>query len=236
MPSAQPAIAHARALQDAGRDDFWSTLSPADAQALCALGTVREFRAGQAICHEHQVPDRVLILRSGRVKISAAGSGGREIVLAFRGPGELIGELSALDDEPRSATIVALDPVRALAISPQDFRALLLARPALALSLLRMLSLRLRDADAKRMELAAAPTIGRVARRLLELCERFGEPAGDCVDITLPLSQEELAGWAGASVESVGRALHTMRELGWIETRRRSVRVLEPESLRQAAA
>ena len=216
-------------------DDLWDSLSQGDAQALLAVGTVREFRAGQAICHEHQVPDRVLIIQSGRVKVSASTASGREVVLAFRGPGELVGEQSALDDEPRSATIVALEPVRALALTHRDFRALLAERPAVALALLSMLSRRLRDADAKRIELAVKSTLERVAGRLVELCDRFGEPSEDCVHITLPLTQEELSGWAGASVESVGRALHTMRELGWIETRRRGVRVLDPDALRRAA-
>jgi CRP-like cAMP-binding protein len=160
---------------------------------------------------------------------------GREVVLAFRGPGELVGELSALDDEPRSATIVAVDRVEALTLTAHEFRSFLTEHPSASLALLRMLSRRLRDADAKRIEFAAFNTLARVAVRLLELCERFGREEGGSVRIALPLSQEELAGWTGASLESVGRALQTMRSLNWIETRRREIRVLDPEALRRAA-
>jgi CRP/FNR family transcriptional regulator, cyclic AMP receptor protein len=216
--------------------DLWAQLEPADADALSARGIAREFRRGHALCHERQLPDRVLVIRSGRVKITVSSAAGREVVLAFRGPGELVGELSALDDEPRSATVVALEPVEALAIAHGDFRAYLADHPAASLALMRMLARRLRDADAKRLEFASASTLERVASRLLELCERFGETAGDYVEIDLPLSQEELAGWAGASLESVGRALQTMRGLGWIETRRRQVRVIDIDALRRAAA
>jgi CRP-like cAMP-binding protein len=217
------------------REQLADVLAADDLAALVARGTSRSFQRGQALLHVGQLPDRVLLLREGRVKVETTTPNGRAVVLAVRGPGELVGELAALDEQPRSASLVALEPVEALAISHVDFRAFLLERPAAALALLGMLSRRLRDADAKRIEYAAGGTLERVAARLLEMCERFGEDRDGAVEIALPLSQEELAGWTGASVESVGRALQTMRSVGWIETSRRRIRVLQPEELRRAA-
>ena len=156
------------------------------------------------------------------------------MLLALRGPGDLVGELSALDEEPRSASIEAIEPVQALAMTHERFRALLRERPDTALTLMRELSARLRDADAKRIQMATYTTVERVALCLLELCERFGHEEDGAIEIALPLSQEELASWAGASLESVGRALQQMRGLGWIETRRRAIRVLDPGALRGA--
>ena len=121
-------------------------------------------------------------------------------------------------------------------ISPREFVAFLEEHPSASLALVRVLSQRLRDADAKRIEFAALNTLGRVAHRLLELCDRFGDPDGDDIRIALPLSQEELAGWTGSSLESVGRALQTMRALHWIATRRREIRVLDLDALRRAAS
>jgi CRP/FNR family cyclic AMP-dependent transcriptional regulator len=215
--------------------DFASVLAPDDFAALQALGVVRSFARGQALMHQEQVPRHVLLLRSGRVKVSSVTAAGGESVLAFRGPGDLIGELSALDDEPRSATVVAVEPIEALVVTHQQFRAFLAERPPAAMALLRLLARRLRDSDAKRIQFAAHTTSGRVAARLLELCERFGSQEGEAIRIVLPLSQEELAGWAGSSLEAVGRALRTMRSLGWIETRRREIRVLDGEALRRLA-
>ncbi|HEX5618166.1 MAG TPA: Crp/Fnr family transcriptional regulator [Solirubrobacteraceae bacterium] len=180
------------------------------------------------------MPSEVLLLQSGWAKVSATTLAGRPVLLALRGPGDLVGELSALDDEPRSASIEAIEPVRALAMTHDRFRALLAERPDTALALMRELSARLRDADAKRIQMATFTTVERVALCLLELCERFGEEQDGAVDIALALSQEELASWAGASLESVGRALQQMRGLGWIETRRRAIRVLDPAALRRA--
>jgi CRP/FNR family transcriptional regulator, cyclic AMP receptor protein len=226
------------ALSGAEPGDFWSSLGETAAAELAGLGAMRTFVRGQALFHEGQLADRVLILRSGRVKVMATTSNGREVVLAFRGPGELLGEQAALDGLPRSATILAVEPVQALSLSADAFRSFLAAHPSVSLTLLGMLSRRLRDADAKRVEFSAFTTIERVAARLLELSERFGREEGGSIRIELPLSQEELAGATGASIESVGRALQTMRSLKCIETRRREIRVLDRdalEALRRAA-
>ena len=215
--------------------EFWASMSAQDAAALAARGTVRTCARGQALLHEGQVPDRVLMLRTGRVKVYRTTPAGKEIVLAVRGAGELVGELAAIDQAPRSASIVAVDRVEALVVSSADFRGFLLEHPAAALALLEIVIRRLRDADAKRIEFASLTTIGRVALRIVELAERFGKQEGDAIHVALPLSQEELAGWTGASLESVARALQTMRTLGWIETRRREIRVLDLEAIRRAA-
>jgi CRP-like cAMP-binding protein len=214
---------------------FWEALAPPDAAALEARGVRRSFARGHAIFHAGQVADRVLILRTGRVKVIAPSASGREIVLAFHVPGELVGELAALDGGVRSASMVAVEAVEVLALAPEDFRAFLDDHPAAALALVRTLGRRLRDADARLMEFATVDSLGRVAIRLVELCERFGKSDGDQIDVALPLSQEELAGWACTSLESTARALQTMRSLGWLETRRRAIRVLDLKALRRAA-
>jgi CRP-like cAMP-binding protein len=90
-----------------------------------------------------------------------------------------------------------------------------------------MLSSRLRDADEKRIEFSAYDSVGRVARRLVEMAARFGDPQDQGLRITLPLSQEELAGWTGSSREAVSKALQSLRSKGLIETERRAVTILD---------
>jgi CRP-like cAMP-binding protein len=177
-----------------------------------------------------------LVLLSGRVKVGITTAEGREIVLGFCGPGELIGELAVIDHEARSGTTQALEPVEALAIAAADFRAMIETRPGFAGALLRNLVRRFRNADQQRVEFAAARTLGRVASRLVELADRYGEPSRDGTAITLPISQEELAGWTGASREAVAKALHTLRALGAIRTERRRITVLDDDGLRRQAA
>jgi CRP/FNR family transcriptional regulator, cyclic AMP receptor protein len=219
------------------RDDesFLAALSPEAADALRSRGVVRSYERGTALFHERQTSDRVFVVLSGRVKLSSVSEDGKEIVLAIRGPGDLLGELSAIDDEPRSASALALEPVEALVVPTSDFKSFLGQNPPVALWVMRMMSRRLRDADRKRGEFAAQDSMGRVAARIVELAERFGAPAETGVRIDLPISQEELAGWTGCSREAVSKALQAMRGLGWIETQRRSITALDLEALRRRA-
>jgi CRP/FNR family cyclic AMP-dependent transcriptional regulator len=218
------------------KHDFVSSLQPEDVAELHRLAISRTFERGQALFHERQLADRVLVLRAGVVKATRTTAAGREVVLAFRGAGELVGDLAAFDGELRSATIRAVERVDALSLSVQAFRGFA-ARPSVALVLLGMLSRRLREADAKRIEFSTHTTIERVAARLLEFAERFGiEDASGAVRISLPLTQEELAGATGASIESIGRALQTMRGLNCIETRRREIRIVDLQGLTSLSA
>jgi CRP-like cAMP-binding protein len=213
-------------------DDFEAALDDAARSALRERGQARSYARGRTVFHEGQVPDRVLLLRTGVVKVRVVTSGGREVVLAFRGPGELVGEQSALDGSPRSATIVAVEPVDALAFPHAAFRRFLLDHPDAALALLAIMSRRLREADARRAEFSSLPALGRVASRLLEFSDRFGLELQDGrIRISLPITQEELAGATGASLESVARALQTMRSLGYVETGRREILLLDRDAL-----
>jgi CRP/FNR family transcriptional regulator, cyclic AMP receptor protein len=215
---------------------FLGALSPAQGDSFRSRAIPRRFRKGQALFHEGGSSDRVVALISGRVKVSTATDEGKEIVLAFRGPGDLLGELSAIDGSPRSATVEAIEPVEALAVASADFRALLLEHPEIALMLLETVSRRLRDADRKRVEYGAHDTVGRVAARLLELARDYGEPDARGIRIGLPISQEELAGWTGASREAVSKALQTLRSAGWVVTERRRFPVCDPKALRRRSA
>ena len=219
------------------RPEFLACLSPADRDALEALGTVRAATKGETLLAQGQAPDRVLVLRSGRVRVVASGEDGTQSVLMFRGPGSLLGEQALFDGSPRSATVMAIEPVELLVVPASRFRAFLEARPSAAMALVSMLSARLRDSDRRLVELAAADTTGRVCARLIELCEEHGETDEDgSIHITLPLTQEDLAGWTGSSLEATAKALRQLRELGWISTGRRALTVHDVDALRGRAA
>jgi CRP/FNR family transcriptional regulator, cyclic AMP receptor protein len=214
---------------------FLAGLAADELAALRSRAVVRHFERGATLMHQDEVPGRVVVIERGHAKVTTLSDDGREIVLAFRGPGELFGELSALGGEPRSATVRALEPVDALAMAAAEFDGFLEDHPRVALVILRVVIGRLREADRQQFEFAAYQTLGRVARRLVELAERFGEPCDDGIRISLSISQEELAGWAGASRESTSKALHDLREMELIETERRHITVRSVEQLRRVA-
>ncbi|MFS2295029.1 MAG: Crp/Fnr family transcriptional regulator [Actinomadura sp.] len=221
---------------------FLADLTPAEREDLTARGRVREFGRGDVLFVEGDRPDWVAVLLKGRVKAFSYREQGGETLLAVRGPGALLGEVGAIDGHPRSASVTALEPVRALAVTADEFMAFLQAHGRVSIIIMRILCQRWRDADRKRAEFGMFDATGRVAQRLVELAERFGVPyragpEGDAesVRITLNLSQEELAGWVGASREAVSKALRTLRAHGWIETGRRRLIVHDLQSLRRHA-
>jgi CRP-like cAMP-binding protein len=215
---------------------FLAALTPDEVEALTKLGRRQRYPKGAPLFVEGEQSDRVLVILDGRVKVSLMTTDGKEVVFAVRGPGDLLGELAFIDGEPRSASATAVEPVNSLVFRATDFTQFLESHPRVALLLLRMVSRRLRDADNKRAEFAAFDTVGRVSSRLLELAERFGETDGESgVLISLPLTQEELAGWIGSSREAVSKALNTLRTVGLIQTKRRAIAILDLEGLRKRA-
>ena len=210
-------------------------LSADERADLEGRGRRRRWPRGAAMFNEGGRSDFVAFVIDGRIKASYFTDEGDEVVLAVRGPGALLGEMSAIDDEPLSATVSALEPVDAVVVPVNSFKDFLQEHPRVALMMLRSLSRKLRDADRKRVEFSAFDTLGRVASRLVELADDFGVAEDTGIRISLPLSQEELAGWTGSSREAVSKALRTLRQRGWIETHRRAITILDIESLRLRA-
>jgi CRP/FNR family cyclic AMP-dependent transcriptional regulator len=226
---------------DAGRDralagPFLAVLTEDDARELRSLGRVRSYSAGDAIYHQGDDAAGVSILLEGRVKIASVTAAGKEVILAFRGPGDIVGEVGAIAGWARTSAVRALEPVQTLAVGAAEFRRFLETHAEASMTLVLMLIDRLRTADEARLEFAGHDVVGRVARRLVELCERFGEPCDEGIEVKLALSQEELAAWTASSREAVAKAMRLLRELGWIETRRRGVVIRELDALRRYAA
>jgi CRP/FNR family cyclic AMP-dependent transcriptional regulator len=223
-------------LQQPEPDTFVALLSDDDRDAVLKLGGDRSFARGERLMHHGEPGDRVLVLLDGHVKASNTDSRGREMVLSFRGPGDVLGELTFSNGDPRSSNVTAIESVQARAFAAADFRRYLLERPTAALTLIDAMSRRFRDANRKRMQFGDLDTVGRVAARLIELAERYGERTDSGIRIRLPVTQEDLGSWTASSRAGVAGALRALRELGWIETERRHITVLDPGALAQRAA
>ncbi|HEY8762738.1 MAG TPA: Crp/Fnr family transcriptional regulator, partial [Solirubrobacteraceae bacterium] len=177
--------------------------------------------------------DEVVVVLAGRVKLVAYGADRREVVLALRGPGELIGEMAALSSQRRTADAIAVDDVEIGLLAAQELSAFLREYPDAAFVLIRMLVSRLTEATRDVVDLATRDSVGRVAKRLVELAAEHGSPVAGGTRIELSLSQDELASWIGATRETVARALRLMRQLQWVSTDHRSITVLDVEALRE---
>ena len=222
-------------LQREMAEGFLADLTSDETQALEAVAMRRSYGPNATILHEGDESGPVVVLLSGRVKIGQMSQAGREAIVAVRGAGELLGELSAIDGGRRSSPVTTPEPGELLLIPRSDFLALLEHRPRIALVILRIVAGRLRYAGAQQAQLGTHDVVGRLARRLVELSERFGETRDGGIEIDLPLSQDELGSWIGASREGVSKAFHTLRELHIVETGRRHVTVLDAEALERLA-
>lgn len=209
----------------------------ADARAdLVSLGSWRSFGAGEALLRQGGASRALFVIATGRVRVVMTTAGGDELLVAVLGPGATVGELSVLDGQPRSATVIAIEPVRALRVDGKAFGPFLLARPQAVVGLLRVLSARLRTADDLRLQLAVSPIEQRLARYLLVLAAEHGEvdPDGG-VHVTAPLSQADLAAFVGATREAVNQALASLRDAGLVRTARMSLTIVDLDGLRERA-
>jgi CRP/FNR family transcriptional regulator, cyclic AMP receptor protein len=164
---------------------------------LATLGTQRRYRRGDTLFREGDASDSVMAILAGRVKISILTPAGREVVLSTKEPGDLVGELAAIDGRRRSATATALEDLTVTVLSTAAFEALLEAEPARTRQLLRMLAAQLRAANRQRSERDDGSTAQRVARRLSSLAGNFSEHNDPAAPVELQLTQDDLAGWVG---------------------------------------
>lgn len=157
----------------------------------------------------------VMFLRSGRLKACGWRSG-REVILSIVDPGALLGEVSAADGAPRSASLIALERAELDCIPSEQFAAFLSSHPALMPQLLRAAAARVRDLSARQVEFGATDTLARVCATLTRLADRYGRETPEGLEIVSPLSQHELAEWSGMSREAFVKALGRLRKLGWV--------------------
>ncbi len=222
---------------DTPSDPFGGALDLEGRRTFAALGRQRRYPRGAYLFIEGDQSSSVMVIRTGRVKVTTTTPEGHELVLALRGPGALVGELASLSatDRRRSATAVTLVPVLAQVIGSDDFLRFLAGHSPALLALTRIIIGRLHDADRRRAEFGSYDTLGRLARVLGELAAGSDIVTDDGVHIEPALAQHELAGLVGASRPSVVRALGELRRHGVIETGRRRLVIRDVRGLAQLA-
>jgi CRP/FNR family cyclic AMP-dependent transcriptional regulator len=212
-----------------GPGGFLASLDDDARNDLEAAGRRRRYRPGSAIFRQGERGSGVVVLLSGRTKVVVDPGDGTEVLLSVRGPGELLGELAALEGEAteRLATVRAVDHVEALLVPAAALQDVARRHPAAGFAVLRTLAVRIRAADRRRAERSGVDATRRLARLLVDLADEHGDD--------LPLSQAELGSLIGASRESVARALSRLRADGLVASRRRVVTIVDEPALRTFA-
>jgi CRP/FNR family transcriptional regulator, cyclic AMP receptor protein len=159
--------------------------------------------------------DSLYIIISGRLKVMMGDSEGKEVILSLLGPGEFFGEMGLIDDSPRSASVVAIEPCELLAVSKRDFKKCLAENVEMSMAVMRGLVRRLREADRKIGSLALLDVYGRVARLLIDMSEEVNGQK----TVTKRLPKQDIAKMIGASREMVSRVMKDLQMGGYIEVR-----------------
>jgi CRP-like cAMP-binding protein len=183
------------------------------------------FAKDSVILSQHDRGDSLYIVDSGRVKVVLFGEGGREMILTLLRPGDVFGEMSLLDGQPRSANVVAVENTRVLVLSRSDFVEHMRRHPATALRVLEEMCRRLRRADAIIGNLALLDVFSRVGRALVHLANREGVQEDEGVLIRNRPTHQELASMVGTTRESVSRVLSEYQKRGDILVRGKSILV-----------
>lgn len=209
---------------------LFSSLDPEELQRFAELTREKFYPKGSVILFEDDPGDSLYLVRQGRVKVVLVGEDGREVILGVLGVGEHFGELSLIDDQPRSAHVIAMEDAQLLVLRRDDFRRRVDANPAVAWAMLVELSRRLRRADGKIGGLVLLDVPGRIARLLLDFADEWN---GTTID--KPLTHQTIANMIGASRETVSRAMADFQENGWVNVERRTISLTNRQALEQRA-
>jgi len=212
MPAPRPAIHELLR-----RVSIFAHLGAAELTGLERLVEQREVPADGLVVGEDEPGDALYVVARGRVKVVLYGESGREIILrVFRRPGDFFGEMSLLDGEPRSASVIAIEPSTLLVLSREAFGEHLRRSSGTALAVMAELSRRLREADGVIGNLALLDVYGRLARKLRQLAKSDGEESAEGVVVRDMPTQQELAGLIGTSRETVSRAFAELARRGLV--------------------
>jgi CRP/FNR family cyclic AMP-dependent transcriptional regulator len=210
---------------------IFSGLTEPELAFLAQRAVPRHYRSGECVFSEGEACAGLYVVESGHVRIFKSSAGGREQVLSIDGPGASIAELPVFDGGAYPASVAAVADATLLFISKQDFQALCLTHPQVALKVLRVVGARLRRLVGIIEELSFTTVRHRLVSLLLRLAKKEGKHEAGGITVTLPASNQELASQIGTVRELVSRNLSRLQAEGFIEISGRTVTVLELKSL-----
>ncbi len=199
------------------RVPLFSMLTEAQAVSVADAVVKRRFKRGELIVEQGKKSNALFILLNGRARVMSADSRGREVILATLQPGDHIGEMSLIDNEPHSATVRAEVQTDVLMLGRAEFARCLPENSSMAYAIMHGLVQRLRHADRKIESLALMDVYGRVARALLEFAADTDSDTGEML-IREKISRQDIAKMVGASREMVSRVMKDLEERGFIQT------------------
>ncbi len=216
-----------------GRVPAFSTLEQVDLERIAQVAVPRRFEPGEAVFREGDASDTCYVVREGHARAIRTHSDGRTITLATFGPGDIFGELAMFEDERRSATVQAIEPMSVVGVLGPDMRRLMGEHPEISARLVIALGRRLREMNERLSRQSFQTVQSRVAVVLSQLVEQEVAEGKDPADVLVTATQADLAQLAGSSRESASRFLAVLERAGVISQGRGRLVVHDPQALKQ---
>lgn len=210
-------------------------LPPERAHAVATRCQPRSLPRGATLFQEGERADAVYFLAEGRIKVIGGTAGGHEVILRIIGPGEIFGGVGGWGHAAYPASAVALEAAVALRLAAGDFAALLGTHPDLGLALVRELTARLREAEARIIDLQTETAERRLARTLLRLARKASVRSTTGIRIAMPLSRQNLADLSGTTIGTASRTLSAWARRGLVATGRERVIISDTDALASLA-
>lgn len=216
-------------------EGFWNLLTSTEQGALSAVGRTSVLPPKATLCVEGEPATHLFVLLAGWVKILSVTRDGQEIVLALRGPGEIIGELAGEATGYRTRTVRTIGTVQSLIIGHETFSTFLDAHPNAARAYRKVVTIRWHETAAALFDRSTAVGAQRLARLLIDLAARHGVANGNAVNIEMPITQEELASLAGVSRATMTRSFSEWRRRKLIQSAKGHITISNMDGLRRIA-
>jgi CRP-like cAMP-binding protein len=187
-------------------------MSDRELDMLLALTTTKKLKKRAYLCRKGDPGNALFAVLEGRLKATGEGRDGKEMVFSVMDPGEVIGEIALLDQEPRSATVQAVEDVTLLTLHRRDLLPFLERNPKAAIKLAAVLAKRIRNLTELAEDTVFLGLPSRLAKKLLSLADRYGKPTPEGLKIDLKLPQHELGELVGTSRESINKTLRQWGE------------------------
>ena len=189
---------------------LFEELDDRELASIAAVAKPRRYAKDDVVFHADESGDIFCLIKEGQVKITMISPEGKEIILSMLGPGDFFGEMALLDDEPRSATVIAMEPLELVTIWRADFLQILQENFSIAKKLLATLSRRLRTASNRIESLATMDVYGRLARFFLDLAREHGKVLDNGYVAVQRPTHQSIANMIGTSRETVSRLIHDL--------------------------
>lgn len=200
-----------------------------DLERVARVARERSYPKNSVIVFEDDPGDALYVVMSGQVKVVLVGEDGREVILSTLEKNDFFGEMSLIDDEPRSAHVIAMEDSNLLVVRREDFQQELEESPKIAIGLVRALTKRLRQADNKIGSLVLLDVTGRVARLLLDMADEE-----DGVTITRKLTHHMIAQMIGSSRETVSRTMRSLTDQNMVKVSPGEIAIVDRPALLKA--